>query len=289
MMKQHPLSAAFPAMSAEDFQELKDSITVNGVLNPITIYEGMVIDGWHRYTAANQLNMECVEVELEDWIDPRDFVIAQNKTRRHITAAQLAMATTAVYAWNKVGRPQNTAGTAQLNTAGTAQFKSAKELAQIAGVGVRSIQQAKAVQTNAAPEVKQAVKDGRIGLEKASAIAKLPAAEQAEAIEKPMPKLAVVPQVQQEPEYTELDAAHDKIAELQDALAVAAIGSPDSEEAQQAQELIAELRTQIKNLEVQLRAVTMSRDSYMNQCAELQRQINRQRREIDRATGTRTA
>ena len=287
-LKQHPLSAAFPSMSAEEFSELKDSIAVNGVLNPITIYQGMVIDGWHRYTAANQLNMECAEVELEDWIDPRDFVIAQNKTRRHITAAQLAMATTAVYAWNKVGRPQNTAGTAQLNTAGTAQFKSAKELAQIAGVGVRSIQQAKAVQTNAAPEVKQAVKDGRIGLEKASAIAKLPAAEQAQAIEKPMPKLVSVPQVPQEPEYTELDAANDKIAELQDALAVANVGN-DGEEAQQAAQLIAELRSEIKRLEIALKAVTASRDGYMNQCAEFQKQINRQRREIDRATGTRTA
>ena len=39
---QHPLSAAFPAMSAEDFQALTDSIDNIGVQNPITLFEGMV-------------------------------------------------------------------------------------------------------------------------------------------------------------------------------------------------------------------------------------------------------
>ena len=37
--------------------------------------------------------------------DPRDFVMAQNKTRRHVSKAQLALATTAVYAWRPVGNP----------------------------------------------------------------------------------------------------------------------------------------------------------------------------------------
>jgi len=59
---QHPLGAAFPAMSDTEFQALKDSIDANGVLNPITIFEGMVIDGWHRYTAANDLGMDCPSV-----------------------------------------------------------------------------------------------------------------------------------------------------------------------------------------------------------------------------------
>ena len=60
-----------------------------------------VIDGWHRYTAANELSIECPTVELGD-VDPRDFVLAQNRARRHVTQAQLALATTAVYAWKPV-------------------------------------------------------------------------------------------------------------------------------------------------------------------------------------------
>lgn len=90
-------------------------------------------------------------------------------------------------------------------------------------------------------------------------------------------------------EYTELDAAKDQIEGLQDALAVANIGSSDPEEAAQAKNLISELRAHIKTLEATLKAVKISRDGFQNQVAELQRQINRQRREIDKLAGTRTA
>lgn len=190
-MQQHPLSAAFPAMSADDFQSLKDSIMEIGVQNPITVFEGMVIDGWHRYTAANELGMDCPVVELGD-VDPRDFVLAQNKARRHVTQAQLAMATTTVYAWRPVGNP------ALSNSAPGAELKTTKELAVSAGVSERTIEQAKAVQTKAAPEVVEAVKAGEIGLKKAAAIAKLPKEEQAAAIHKPTPKAAPV---EDAPEY----------------------------------------------------------------------------------------
>lgn len=286
MYQQHPLSAAFPAIGADDFQALKDSIENIGVQNPITLFEGMVIDGWHRYTAANDLGMHCPAVELGN-VDPRDFVLAQNKARRHVTQAQLAMATTAVYAWKPVGSNQHA------NRVGTeCPPKSNAELADAAGVSEKTIKQAKAVQTKAAPEVVEAVKRGEIGLPKAAAIAKLPKEEQAAAIHKPAPKAApavVEPDSEAPPEYTELDAAHDQISDLQDALAVATMGDVSAEDKTQAATLIAELRARIKTLEATLKAVTTSRDTYMNENAELRKQITRQRKEIDKATGRKTA
>jgi hypothetical protein len=177
--QQHPLSAAFPPMTPEEFESLRESVHVNGVLNPITIYEGMVLDGWHRYQAALELGMDCPEAELEDWIDPKDFVLAQNKNRRHITMAQLAMATTAVHEWHPAHRPNKSAGPAELS-------KTSAELAEIAGTSTRTIDQAKSVLRNASPEVQEAVKSGKIGLEKAQKISKLPKDKQAAAIDKPI-------------------------------------------------------------------------------------------------------
>ena len=181
--KQHPLSFAFPPMTAQEFKELKDSIEVNGVLNAITIHDNMVIDGWHRYKAANEANVDCPETELDEWIDPKDFVLAQNKNRRHITAAQLALATTAVHAWVSRGRQNKSVGTTDL-------IKTTTELAKLSGVSESSIVKAKSILKNASEEVKEAVKSGKIGLEKAKAISKLPKDQQAAAINKALPKEA---------------------------------------------------------------------------------------------------
>ena len=284
MYQQHPLSAAFPAMSADDFQSLKDSIMEIGVQNPITVFEGMVIDGWHRYTAANELGLDCPVVELGD-VDPRDFVMAQNKARRHTTQAQLAMATTAVYAWKPIGSNQHKAGSALSAEAP----KSSKELAKAAGVGVRSIEQAKAVQAKAAPEVVTAVQKGQIGLPKAAAIAKLPKEEQAAAIHKPAPKAA--PEAPPAPANHELEEAVSTINELaaendqlRDRVAVAAMHGTDEERAMAA-ETIAELREQIKTLEAELDAVRTSRDSFQRQNAELMKQVRLQQKQIKKLGG----
>lgn len=280
-LKQHPLSAAFPAMQADEYQVLADSIGNIGVQNPITLLDGMVIDGWHRYTAANEAGMPCPAVELGD-VDPKDFVMAQNKARRHITAAQLALATTSVYAWAQAGNPS----LSQPRTECT--VKTNDELAEIAGVAKRSIQQAKAIQTNAAPELVEAVKRGEVGLPKAAAIAKLPMAEQAAALHKPAPKPPAKPTPVVEPEteapadYTELDALREHVGDLQADLVVARMGDIPEEERLQAETLIADLRAEVKTLTATLKAAYLSRDSLMEENAQMKRQMQMQRKEIDK-------
>jgi hypothetical protein len=156
-------------MQADEFQELKSSIEINGVLNAVTLYQRMVLDGWHRYRAATELGMECPSVELGD-IDPRDFVLAQNKARRNLTASQRAAAVTSVYQWRPHG-DQRSAVTAD-------RVKTTKELAVIAGVGARTIEQAKVVHAGATKSVQEAVKTGTVSVEVAAAVAKLPAKTQ---------------------------------------------------------------------------------------------------------------
>lgn len=276
--QQHPLSAAFPAMAAEDFQGLKDSIENIGVQNPITIFEGMVVDGWNRYKAANELGMDCPSKELDAWIDPVAFVRAQNKDRRHLPLSAWALIEVSLREWKPSHRPDKGELSSPLQA-------SNQEMADAVGVTKRTIQQAKAVQSNATPEVIAAVKSGEIGLPKAAAIAKLPKEEQAAAIHKPAPKPApavVELEIEAPPEYTELDAAHDQISELQAELVVARMGDIPEEEKQQAAGLIAELHAEIKTLNATLAAVTISRDTLMEERAQMLRQMKAQRAEIDR-------
>lgn len=91
------------------------------------------------------------------------------------------------------------------------------------------------------------------------------------------------------PEYTALDQAMDTVRDLQDALAMANAGHLAEEDKTQAADLIARLREENRILTLKLRAVTASRDQYQTENGELKRQITRQRREIDKLAGTKTA
>lgn len=113
---------------------------------------------------------------------------------------------------------------------------------------------------------------------------------------KPKPALVIVPAVVPVPEepvpedeYTPMDAAQDQIHELQAELVVARINSTDSDESKQAAALIAELRAYIKTLEATNKALTVSRNTFQAENAQLKKQINMQRREIDKVTGRKTA
>lgn len=187
--KQHPLSAAFPAMSAPDFQALKDSIECIGVQNAITLHEGMVIDGWHRYSASQELGMPCPERELPADVDPVDFVKAQNKERRHLTAGAWALIETELWQWRPVGKPAPTNSAPGAERHGSEAnsllgrelpVKTAAQMAVSAGVGVATIERAKKVGRDAAPEIQDAVKSGAVSLKDALAVADLPKEEQAE-------------------------------------------------------------------------------------------------------------
>lgn len=96
----------------------------------------------------------------------------------------------------------------------------------------------------------------------------------------------VEPEIEAPPEYTELDAAHDQISELQAELVVARMGDIPEEEKQQAAGLIAELHAEIKTLNASLKAAYLSRDQLMEENAQMKRQMAMQRREIDKLKST---
>ncbi len=252
MYQQHPLSAAFPAMSAEDFQGLKDSITDIGVQNPITLFEGMVIDGWHRYKAANELGMDCQSKDLDNWIDPVAFVRAQNKDRRHLPLSAWALIEVSLREWKPSHRPDKGELSSPLQA-------SNQEMADAVGVTKRTIQQAKAVQSNATAEVIAAVKSGEIGLPKAAAIAKLPKEEQAAAIHKPAPKAAPEETPEDDGPSAEEIAAQVAAEEADRALVAKLLDS---------NEPLAELAEENRQLKAEIAQLKLARDGYMNRCNE---------------------
>nr|AER23971.1 hypothetical protein var094 [Variovorax sp. HH01] len=252
-------------MGADEYQALVDSVSVHGVLNPITTYEGMVVDGWHRFKAANEVGVQCPMVELGD-VDPQAFVIAQNKDRRHITKGQLALAAAEVLKWRPAGR--NPAAAAGLDR------KTTREAAQDVGVSERTMRQAKAIDAKAAPVVKRAAKAGAISIERAAEIAQLPAKEQVKALKEPKPvKIEPEEAGYTGPSQAEIDAAIEGTKEDIDFL----------NKLMEADDKLAAAVGENEKLRAELAVVKLSRDGYMNQCNELIRRVKTLKKKLEKA------
>lgn len=170
---QHPLSAAFPPMAPDDLQRLVLDIQQHGLRTPITILDGMVLDGWSRHEVCGLLKIEPSTVQFPVDQDPVDFVLAMNMARRHLTASQKAAAVVACNAWAPTHRPNKVAAAATLTN---------QQMAEAAGVSPRTIRDAKAAVTAG---LGKAIRDGKLTVERAAAIAKLPEPERQSAIEAP--------------------------------------------------------------------------------------------------------
>ena len=66
-LKRHELSAVFGDMPETDFQSLLESVQADGFIDPIIrIHEGHILDGWHRYRAAQELNL-IRKLRFQEW------------------------------------------------------------------------------------------------------------------------------------------------------------------------------------------------------------------------------
>jgi len=88
-LKRHPLSEIWGDMPEEEYRALSEDIGEHGIQTPITLQDGMVLDGWHRLKAAIEHGMFSVPtLELGEDEDPATFVIRANGLRRHLTKGQ---------------------------------------------------------------------------------------------------------------------------------------------------------------------------------------------------------
>ena len=90
--EQHPLSAVFPAMAAAEFAHLRADIAKHGLRHAITLYNGRVLDGWHRCRCCSETGVEITTVNFEgDEREALAFVMSANLGRRHLTTSDRAM------------------------------------------------------------------------------------------------------------------------------------------------------------------------------------------------------
>jgi N6-adenosine-specific RNA methylase IME4 len=83
----HSISNIFPLLSEAELAELAADIRENGLLQPIFLYDGKILDGRNRYQACQ---LAGVQPRFEQFKgdDPLAFVISANLRRRHLNESQ---------------------------------------------------------------------------------------------------------------------------------------------------------------------------------------------------------
>jgi ParB-like chromosome segregation protein Spo0J len=107
-------------LSPTEYERLKADIGENSLLDPITTYQGQIVDGRNRYRACRELGIEPRTVEWSGTGSLLDFVVSRNDRRRHLTDSQRALVAARV-ANLKEGRPAKTAQIEAVSQAKAAQ------------------------------------------------------------------------------------------------------------------------------------------------------------------------
>lgn len=94
----HPLCTLFPRLGEGEFAALVSDIRANGLREPITLHDGMVLDGGNRYRA-------CLAAGVEPRFREHSggnivaFVLSANLHRRHLSPGQQAAIVASAQDW----------------------------------------------------------------------------------------------------------------------------------------------------------------------------------------------
>jgi hypothetical protein len=101
--KVHPAASLFPLIEGEDFEDLVFSIKTLGVLQPIVVSKGMLIDGRNRLRAVTRLRKEGCTLELPvkelapEVESVSEYIFDCNVHRRNLTPDQTVGITAQVW------------------------------------------------------------------------------------------------------------------------------------------------------------------------------------------------
>ncbi|MGN6314572.1 MAG: hypothetical protein ACTHMO_12545 [Rhodanobacteraceae bacterium] len=159
----HPLCTLFPRLAGTEFSALVEDIRANGLREPITLHDGMILDGGNRYRACVEAGVapRFAEFKGDNLVT---FVLSANLHRRHMTPGQQAAIVASAQDW---ARAQTHGGARRGDQGATLHLDTVKGRATEAGASIRTQKMADTV-ARKSPELAQQVARGEISLPKAA-------------------------------------------------------------------------------------------------------------------------
>jgi len=164
-MQFHEYAMLLPMLSSDEKITLKKHIQENGLLNPIVLYEGKILDGRNRYEICLELGITPTTKEYSG-DNPLAYVVGQNIERRHLSPSQkaaIAVKLEPLFAeenkkkekQRKLSLPGNrTSANLHLSN-----VKASTRASKVTGASVRNVQHAKRI-LKIAPETFKEIEKG---------------------------------------------------------------------------------------------------------------------------------
>ena len=182
-MEFHDAANIFP-LDEDHIGELAEDVKANGLLCPIELLDGKVIDGRRRWMACEKAGIEPDLVEV-DPPDPVAYVLSLNLHRRQLTPSQRSMvAARAREFYDQAAKERQKEGGKQHGKGHpkvvenlpqpNGNQKARDQAGKSAGVSGRSVDYATKVLKNGTPALIKVVDEGRMSVSTAAIIASEP-------------------------------------------------------------------------------------------------------------------
>lgn len=165
----HPASLLFPLMDGIELQRLMDDVREHGLLEPIVLLEGQVLDGRNRLRACENVGVAPRFIEWEsNGLTPTEWVVSMNLHRRHLTTAQrAALALDLLPHLEAEARERMSEGGKGSPIPDDLQGRSDEKAADLVGVGRSTVAAAKAIQKRD-PDVVHRMRSGEVNVAQAA-------------------------------------------------------------------------------------------------------------------------
>ena len=192
----HPICLLIPPADEDELQDLTDDIRTHGLIDPIVLFEGMILDGRNRAAACERAGVTPRYAHFGGGReDALILVVSHNIKRRHLTKQGIADALVAAEDFNLNYRLEpaavapETGAVIKITEPKTA---SSRKLSEAAGGVVSHVMIAatRKVKEKGEPELQEAVKRGRIGVQDAAKAADLSPEQQRAIALSPKPRRA---------------------------------------------------------------------------------------------------
>ena len=154
----HDLANIFPLIEGDEFDALVADIKAHGLHEPVVIYQDQILDGRNRYRACVAAGVDCRSVPYTG-DDPVGYVISRNLKRRHLNESQRAMVAAKLATLRRGDNQHSPVGET-----------SQAQAAELLNVGKRSVERAKEVREDGAPELQAVVERGQVSVSAAADI-----------------------------------------------------------------------------------------------------------------------